>query len=229
MRARRTTSLVALLALLVAGLPALLNAAPSGAVAVRKPGVPRSVSTTTGPGVGQITVSWRPPASNGGARIKRYILKYSGTKDGDYAVYDRYPATTRQVTMTGIPAGSTLWVRVFARNRKGTGPGSAAIPGTVPLVPSQVTGLDYTPGDESVNLTWDVPDDGGLPIQKYIVLKYQSGVFQPIAEPVGTNYTATGLSPGTEYQFRVLARNQVGDGPPSAVLVATPASGPAGP
>lgn len=85
--------------------------------------------------------------------------------------------------------------------------------------PSVPTGLVATPGDEQVSLSWANATDN-VAVSGYRV--YLDGV--PVAEPMGTNYTATGLANGTTYSFTVSALDLAGnESAQSAPVVATPA------
>lgn len=84
-----------------------------------------------------------------------------------------------------------------------------------PGAPSgRVRASSITP--ESVTLTWQPPvDDGGAPLKKYIIeAKEETGDWSPLAEvsPKSTTKTLSDLQEGKEYQFRVVAENEVGRG-----------------
>ncbi|MCD4781817.1 MAG: fibronectin type III domain-containing protein, partial [Candidatus Omnitrophica bacterium] len=91
--------------------------------------------------------------------------------------------------------------------------------------PDAVWDLTATPNDQSVDLTWSMPDDNGSPITAYDVQygTVASGQFNLThnddAIP-GAN--VPNLTNGTEYQFRVVARNAGGDSPVSNVVTETP-------
>ena len=107
------------------------------------------------------------------------------------------------------------------------------VPATAPDAP---TGLEATPGDESVTLRWTAPaHDGGSAITGYQYCRKEGtaasctaeGDWTDIAEsaPGGANatgYTVTDLTNGTGYTFRVRARNAEGDSGPSPEAGATP-------
>lgn len=90
-------------------------------------------------------------------------------------------------------------------------------------VPSAVLTLIGNTGTSSgeVDLAWMVPtDDGGSAITDYFVESSPDGInFVEFvhAPSVSTNITVTGLTPATQFFFRVSAINAVGTGPPSNV------------
>ena len=75
---------------------------------------------------------------------------------------------------------------------------------SAPLVP---TGLNATPGDGYVSLSWTIPSsiDNGS-IDYYIV--YQNGV--DVSHPTTTSTTITGLTNGHSYTFAVVGHNPLG-------------------
>ncbi|XP_038616596.1 receptor-type tyrosine-protein phosphatase F isoform X11 [Tachyglossus aculeatus] len=73
----------------------------------------------------------------------------------------------------------------------------------------------------SVTLTWD---SGNADPISYYVIQYKprswDGQFQEIDGVATTRYSIGGLSPFSEYEFRVLAVNNIGRGPPSDLVEA---------
>ncbi|XP_038660247.1 receptor-type tyrosine-protein phosphatase S isoform X45 [Scyliorhinus canicula] len=68
----------------------------------------------------------------------------------------------------------------------------------------------------SVTLTWD--SGNPEPVAHYIVQhkpKYSDAPFQEIDGVATTRYSVGGLSPYSDYEFRVIAVNNIGQGPPS--------------
>jgi hypothetical protein len=98
----------------------------------------------------------------------------------------------------------------------------AAAPGTA-------TGVNASPGNTSVFVTWNAPATGG-PATSYVVTPYVSGVAQAPTTvtglPAPTSTTVTGLTNGTSYTFTVTAANPNGVSAEStASNAATPSAG----
>ena len=94
-------------------------------------------------------------------------------------------------------------------------------------VPDQVTGLTATPGDGQIQLDWNVPGNGGSAITDYVIERsVGGGAFAPLADGLSTvpEFTDTGLANGVEHRYRVATVNGVGQGPTSAIAIATPAA-----
>jgi methionine-rich copper-binding protein CopC len=87
---------------------------------VTVPGAPTGVSATVGSD-GEATVSWRPPASDGGAPITSYEVTPHPGGPGIVSGSAPYPATK----VYGLTAGTVYSFTVTAFNSAGAGPASA--------------------------------------------------------------------------------------------------------
>ncbi|MEQ2301099.1 hypothetical protein AMECASPLE_032555, partial [Ameca splendens] len=71
----------------------------------------------------------------------------------------------------------------------------------------------------TVTLTWE---SGNTEPVSYYLVQYRSkspdNGFQEINGVASTHYSISGLSPFSEYEFRVLASNSIGRGPPSSIV-----------
>ncbi|XP_077132034.1 receptor-type tyrosine-protein phosphatase F isoform X12 [Ranitomeya variabilis] len=99
----------------------------------------------------------------------------------------------------------------------------------LPKPPAAVTVTETTA--TSVTLTWDSGNPEPL---SYYVIQYKpkalEGSFQEVDGVATTRYSIGGLSPYSEYEFRVIAVNNIGRGPPSEVVEAqTGEQAPSGP
>lgn len=97
----------------------------------------------------------------------------------------------------------------------------------VPGTPSAPEKLRYTDrSKDTITLTWQPPpSDGGCPIIGYYVEKMRSdsNEYEVANRKLFTECCGTieNLSEDQEYQFRVKAVNEVGDGDPSKSITAT--------
>jgi alpha-tubulin suppressor-like RCC1 family protein len=82
------------------------------------PGAPTIVSSTGG--IGRLTVSFNPPASNGGATITSYTVTCN---PGGFSA----SSATSPITLTGLSNGVTYTCTVRATNSVGTGTASATV------------------------------------------------------------------------------------------------------
>ena len=224
--------------------------APSGVITATPstqtsalPGAPTGLAAT--PGNARVSLSWTAPSNTGGAAITDYIVEYSAGTTGVWTTFNDGIGTTTSVTVTGLTNGTTYQFRISAVNSVGTGTSSGVVSSTptapiiIPPPPSLTISsapgnLAATPGNAQVSLSWTVPSDtGGTAITDYIV-EYRAGnsnSWSTFADGTSTATTATvtGLTNGTEYQFRIKAVNSVGDSSASRVALATPGTVPGAP
>ena len=90
--------------------------------------------------------------------------------------------------------------------------------------PEQVTGVTITTGREAVRLKWIAPADGGEAITRYQVQRRTgTNAFGNSVSTTSLRLTIANLTDGTEYDFRVRATNDDGNGQWSDEVSATPA------
>lgn len=103
---------------------------------------------------------------------------------------------------------------------------------TAETAPNQVLNLRATPGATSVDLTWDKPQLGnGGTVAGYKVEVQSNGVWSTLTGMnISEKFSALGLTPGTQYSFRISALNRGGIfGPTSLVVDSSPLPKPGAP
>jgi titin len=201
------------------------------------PDAPFDVVATSYEG-SQSTVSWTAPTFNGGAIITRYTV--TSNKDNKICTVEQVNISTPAATtciVTGLENGTTYRFTVTATNRNGTGDASdrsnVALPSRKPGapegpttqscvrrvctdVPTLVPSVSSTTG-KTVVVTWTAPrknsggiNDGGAPIQGYIVVSEPASDRCFTTSATVTSCTFTWLNNGTSYKFRVMAYNAAG-------------------
>ena len=176
-----------------------------------KPNPPENVSATAGPR--WATVSWYPPAGNGGSRVTAYKVTASPA-DGTCAV------SGFVANCTGLQLGTSYVFRVVAHNVIGDSAAGVSAPVVTHLSPPDVpTDLNAKLVKGSVRLSWSAPSyDGGDPITGYTVAAAPSGA--SCSTQVGVDLdplscTISGLAPGVVTSFNVTASNGTGQSSPS--------------
>jgi predicted phage tail protein len=189
---------------------------------------------TAVPGDQQVTLSWNPPASDGGSPVGGYNV-YQGTSpggEGDTPVNSSL-VTSTSYPVTGLTDGSTYYFTVKAVNAQGQSAASGEVPAIPVTVPGAPAGLTAAPGDAKVTLAWSAPaSNGGSPVTSYNVYFATSADFKAAAEihnVTGTALAVINLVNGTPYYFRVTAVNKVGESQPSSVVPANPVTVPGAP
>ena len=182
------------------------------------PGAP-TIGTATN-GVSSASVTFTPPASNGGAPITNYTA--TSSPSGITGTCASSPCV-----VNGLVPGTSYTFKVTATNGSGTGPSSNSSNSITatgpPNAPTGVSATNYGNGQSVVS--WTAPYNGGSAITSYTVTS--SG--GQTCTTASTNCTVTGLTNGTTYTFTVTATNVLGTGNPSAPATGTPGTVPSAP
>ncbi len=192
-----------------------ISSSPSRAVVPdTTPGAPTAITATAGDS--QASVAFTVPASDGGATITSYtVTARDSTSPGNGG--ETATGSSSPVVVTGLTNGDRYTFTVTATNGAGTGPASspsnAAVPDTVPGVP---TGVTAKAGDAEATVTFTAPtSDGGSTITSYTVTAHDSTApgqgGQTVTGP-SSPLVVTGLTNGDNYTFTVQAINAAGAG-----------------
>jgi hypothetical protein len=192
---------------------------PSEVVTPRMlPSAPTQVSAVAD-SLGNIDVTWIAPNANG-ATITDYVIQSCAAKV--CTTFEDGTSTATSVQVTELPLGVAVTFQVAAVNAAGTGeyssPSNEVVPASPPGVP---TGVDGTPDNTFVNLTWIAPAiTGGFAISDYVVQVCTAGSCVAANDGTSTNTSAkiAGLKNGTAYTFTAIATPEV-----SVEDIATPA------
>ena len=170
-----------------------------------------------------LEINWKIPLDDGGSDIKSYIVEKQDQSNMRWIP----SGETRSLTMKveGLIEEHEYKFRIRAVNAQGEGgpligptpPVIAGDPFRVPSKPGKPFATNWSP--DTIDLEWEPPrTDGGSTITKWIIeKKTKFGIWEFGAEcsgpaPVGS---VTGLTEGTEYEFRIIAVNEAGNSEPS--------------
>ena len=200
-----------------------------GAASPVAPSAPQSLAATAGSG--SVSLTWAPPASNGGAAITGYNVYRGTSAGGESATPIAANVAGTSFTDTGLVNGTTYYYTVAAVNSAGVSPKSnetsatpASVQATVPSAPQSLTAKGAS---GSVSLSWAAPSsNGGSPVTGYDVYRGTSPGGES-ATPIAANVSATSFNDtsavnGTTYYYTVAAVNAVGLSPHSSEASATP-------
>ena len=150
-------------------------------------------------------MSWAPPSSNGGAALSGYTLQYStsSTFASEVTTIELGVVTTR--TVTGLNPGTTYYFRVAAKNSAGTGPWSSTVSTTTPAAVAPGMTVTAAPNGRSATVAL-APPGGSTAVTKYTVERRvgSSGTVTS-TDTTSTSLAVSGLTPGTQYQWRASA------------------------
>ena len=162
---------------------------------------------------GVIGLTWQAPSSNGGSAVIDYQISYkTGT-----AAYTTLASGINALSYTAssLQAGITYTFKVRAKNAVNFGPDSSEVSILAAKVPTQPLSLANNAAITAagtIGITWSVPSsNGGSAIIDYqISYKTGTAAYTTLASAItATSYTASSLTVGATYTFKVTARNAV--------------------
>jgi Fibronectin type III domain len=196
--------------------------------AATAPGVPTDVTAV--PGDGSATITWTPPADDGGSPITGYRIN-----SDPGATWVSPPGDATSWTFPGLTNGVSYTFKIRAVNDAGPGLYSdwsnTVVPnGGLATAPGVPTDVKAVAGNGSATVSWSAPtDDGGSAILQYRVNVKPGTDFRLVDAPA----TAVDFAPlpnGTAVTFTVKAINAVGQSLPSeASNAVTPTASQPGP
>ncbi|HEY8620736.1 MAG TPA: fibronectin type III domain-containing protein, partial [Dermatophilaceae bacterium] len=186
----------------------------------KAPGAPTIGSATAGDTTA--TVSWTPPASDGGSAVTGYLVRVvDANTNAQIGALHQAAAGATSLTVADLANGTGVALQVSATNSVGTGDPSALSATVTPTTPPTVPGApaigSATAGNATATLSWTAPaSDGGSAITGYAIIAIDTAgnpAATAIATPTATTATVTGLTNTRSYRLQILAYNGVGTGP----------------
>src|SRR5271157_6592075 len=196
------------------------NSTEVSAEPIAVPSAPQNFTAVAGNG--QVMLNWAAPESIYKSEITAYRI-YQGLASGAEMLQMTIGNVTN-CTMTSLTNGQVYYFKVAAVNATGMGAYSAEINATPATVPTAPQSLTATAGNAQVVLNWLAPaSNGGSPICGYRIYCGTTFSDETLIAALGVvmTYTATGLTNGKVYYFKVQAVNANGCGANSTEMSAT--------
>src|SRR5579863_82253 len=183
---------------------------------VSVPTVPTGLSATGGSGV--VSLAW-----TGSSGATSYYVKRSTSSGAETQIAS---PTSTSYSDSAVTNGTKYFYVVAAANGGGESANSAQVTAT-PVAPESApatpTGLQATPGNAQVSLSWNA--SAGAASYEVKRSTTNGGPYNTVlASPTATSYTDTSVTNGTSYYYVVSALNSVGPSANSAQASATPAA-----
>ncbi|GLD60189.1 immunoglobulin superfamily member 22 isoform X1, partial [Lates japonicus] len=167
-----------------------------------------------------MTVSWTPPAHDGGAPVQGYILERRKKGSNMWLQVNKELLTDTKFMVDGLVDSVEYEFRVSSVNRAGAGSPSTVSNAVLAKDPIRAPGLvrnlcvsDST--NSSISLRWTPPEQGDEPsgyileVRPEDAKEWMKATKIPIA---GTTFTFGGLQERMKYRFRIRAVNEGGVG-----------------
>jgi len=198
---------------------ALATSQSSTTITKSKPGAPRDVQVKSITSL-SVTLSWIPPASNGGSELTGYIIEKRIGTSHNWEKSVTVETSVTEYTVENLKEKCAYYFRVSAENEVGVGEAgvtekavlktSAKAP-SAPTAPLEISCV--TP--HSIMIEWGAPEsDGGAPLEGYKVAvrdaKRQMWMEVGRVQADVQKLQVKDLAEGNAYLIRIFAKNEVG-------------------
>jgi len=190
-----------------------------------------TIGTATKTGTTTATVTFIPPTSTGGKPVGGYTVT---STPGSIEAF----GSSSPINITGLTSGTQYTFSVIAANEIGfSSPSQESNTITTdyvnPNAPGAPTiGAATKTGSTTATVVYTAPaSNGGYAITSYTAISTPGAVTGSVSQAGSGTITVTGLTPGKEYTFTVLATNSQGSGINSASsnTITTDAAAPSAP
>ncbi|XP_059191658.1 immunoglobulin superfamily member 22-like [Centropristis striata] len=169
-----------------------------------------------------MTVSWTPPAHDGGAPVLGYNVERRKKGSNMWLQVNKEMLTDTKFMAEGLVDGVEYEFRVVSVNRAGAGSPSTISNAVLAKDPIRAPGLVrnlsvYDSTNSSISLRWTPPEQGDVPsgyileVRSEDAKEWTKATKIPIA---GTAFNVGGLQERKKYHFRIRAVNEGGVGEP---------------
>lgn len=223
---RRLTAVLASLALMATLLVAVPTTAQGEPHENEAPSAPRAAKATAGKN--RVTLTWRAPASNGGAPVTEYTItsrsRAAGQKWSAWGTLQNVKANGKarlSYRHAKLVPGTKYQYRIAARSLHGMSALTGVVKATVKGAPGVPAGLKGKKTKSGHRLSWKPAKRHGAKITSYVV-QYNVGGKWRTAATVRGNKRAVTTKVGAKasiVSFAVFARNKFGKSARSKPIV----------
>ncbi|KAK7113116.1 hypothetical protein V1264_012463 [Littorina saxatilis] len=190
-----------------------------------KPSAPEGPLECSGSTEDSITLSWQPPASNGGSPLTGYVIEKSDVRRPKWVRVGKFSPDETSATVSSLLENVGYFFRVMAENKVGLSP---ALENELPFKPKSQFGVPSRPQApvktlqitrDSATIQWQPPtSDGGSPLTGYVVERREDGhrgwMYCGRTDADVTIQTSAALTENTQYYYRIYAENKYGRSEP---------------
>lgn len=175
----------------------------------------------------QIKFSWLAPASDGGVALNTnpYTIYWDNASNGATWTSLGTVGTLTYTKSSGLTSGLTYKFRVTASNSIAESVASSVLSVIAASAPAAPSGLYVISQSQTeISVGWPAPANNGNAITDYIVNYNQGNLVDVwvnlVSSTAGlTSVTLSSIStPGETFQFKVIAKNQIGESPESSIF-----------
>ena len=171
------------------------------------------------PGDGSVTLTWKPPVSDGGSLITHYKV-YGGRDRASLKCLATVGTETAYVDLS-LTNGITYFYQVLAMNALGEGPRCEVVEAMPIAPPGGVQDLTVVEGAGRLVLMWSLPiETGGQPLTAIRIYRAEEqGPVKLVRElgPSCKKFTDLNVTTGRQYRYDVVAVSIAGEGQPVTI------------
>ena len=178
-----------------------------------RPTAPLNLKAT--PGKENVTLTWEAPEYSNASAVFGFMISFGLSNN---SMTNHITWNQLAYVLDGLNKGVTYYFSVKAQNSAGWG-GSSSIESTTPFgAPNEPTNLSAIAGNAQVTLSWNASSYSGPGSLSYHL--FRDGVL--VWSGNALSYIDAGLTNGQAYSYKVSISNDVGWGPNSTEIQATP-------
>jgi len=172
-----------------------------------------------------IGLDWDAPATNGGARITNYEVRWArGAQQPDAANLLEVPGDQLSTRVAGLVPGVSYTFFVKAVNSVGTGP-TARVTAIVPVEPSAPVVTKTAWSNRKITLTWlGVKTPAHSPVVDYVLTCEVADVLFRQTVSANARFASVTVDSDKRAACRVVARTDAGRGAGSDRVIVSPNS-----